>query len=980
MVGSAAAPASEESSKKGERVLRRTIDALFGYDFFISYSHGDGYNYPRQLKKRLEDSGFKVFLDLTDYVLGIDLQRETRRQVRKSRKIIIVGRASAYASPWVKREVDEAMSRGEPPIVINVNGALEKASRDHPLVQMITSNDWLRLDEIIDEPDGAPTDRAVSELIRSFSAVRQETKRQWFFGLSAAVLAVVAIVAVWQAIDAYQAKRVAEQQTEATRRKHVSLLASLSEVQTAAGNATLGGMLALEAVQSLSEDAAKYNSRQAAQAEAALYSALWATRELQHFEGHRDTIVDTAIDANAGVVATASVDGTARIWQLHDGSLGSTLVHENEVRSVEFSPDGRLLLTASWDGTARLWDVASGVEAARVEPKQGALISAKFSSDGSTFFTLGENGPLKIWQTCAAGVCTERASLPLAGKGQVARFSPDGRWLAVATTEATTLWDPKTGSKTSLLSDSRAWNFVLRFSPDSTLLASAGIGGELRVWNVSQLSLVWQISAHRSNIFDIAFDARGQRLVTASADQTVAVWMIGHITPLLRLYGHQDMVWRAGFAVDDRVIYSASDDGSLRMWDASTGTLSDSVTVGIPKTTYATLGIDKRRLLVANGSKAALVNLASPNHVPVLRSDGAKVNSMSFASDGSRLAVATEDGTARIFDVETGSELSLFKGHSNPVTSVAFDPTGAYIASASKDNMVKVWSAENGQLRSAIAIDQGEVGELSLSPGAERLLVVAYGAGDLAGKASLWDVDRAVKLNDFDGASMNWAGFDPKGLVLLTLPENGEPNLWRTSDGSKLGQLTADDEASSAVFSPDSARLLLVSFSGPRIVPLAGGSPAVTYPEDLSIGDAGAASSSFNADGSEFAFERNGRISFCSSLQHRPCDEWKRHGEAVLRVFFLSDSNRAIAAIHGRSIRLFDRKAMNERAEIRGHLDQDYSAPAFSIKTNRLAVRWPDNTVRIFPLYLTLPALTEVARKQFGSELTPDLRARYLGE
>jgi hypothetical protein len=46
-------------------------DRIFGYDFFISYSHSDGLKYPSAIQERLKQIGFKVFLDKNEYVAGI---------------------------------------------------------------------------------------------------------------------------------------------------------------------------------------------------------------------------------------------------------------------------------------------------------------------------------------------------------------------------------------------------------------------------------------------------------------------------------------------------------------------------------------------------------------------------------------------------------------------------------------------------------------------------------------------------------------------------------------------------------------------------------------------------------------------------------------------------------------------------------------------------------------------------------------------
>jgi hypothetical protein len=50
--------------------LAAAVDFLFGYDFFISYAHADGKEYPRRLRARLGANGYRTFLDEEGYVGG----------------------------------------------------------------------------------------------------------------------------------------------------------------------------------------------------------------------------------------------------------------------------------------------------------------------------------------------------------------------------------------------------------------------------------------------------------------------------------------------------------------------------------------------------------------------------------------------------------------------------------------------------------------------------------------------------------------------------------------------------------------------------------------------------------------------------------------------------------------------------------------------------------------------------------------------
>jgi tetratricopeptide (TPR) repeat protein len=109
----------------------------------------------------------------------------------------------------VRREIEVAENSDVIPVVLNLNGALEAAPADAPLAVIVRNHDWLRLVEVLDDPDGEPSDRIVLELVRSFNHTRQETRRQRVFGTAAIILLVTAGLATWQAVAAYQARDAA---------------------------------------------------------------------------------------------------------------------------------------------------------------------------------------------------------------------------------------------------------------------------------------------------------------------------------------------------------------------------------------------------------------------------------------------------------------------------------------------------------------------------------------------------------------------------------------------------------------------------------------------------------------------------------------------------------------------------------------------------------------------------------------------------
>jgi len=74
---------------------------------------------------------------------------------------------------------------------------------------------------------------------------------------------------------------------------------------------------------------------------------------------HRYSVRSVSFSPDGRLLASGSVDGTIKLWRVSDGSLVRTLTgHTVPVNSVSFSPDGRLLASGSWDKTIKLWRVA----------------------------------------------------------------------------------------------------------------------------------------------------------------------------------------------------------------------------------------------------------------------------------------------------------------------------------------------------------------------------------------------------------------------------------------------------------------------------------------------------------------------------------------------------------------------------------------------------------------------------------------------
>ena len=224
-------------------------------------------------------------------------------------------------------------------------------------------------------------------------------------------------------------------------------------------------------------------------------------------------------------VATAGVDGIARIWNTADGSLRcSTLASDGPLTGVVFSPDGSSLLTLDTQGDTRIWTAGSCQESTQLIGQISTVEAADFSRDGQYVVTAGHDKTARIFSLPDG---TPQAML-LGSKEALtgAAFSPDGTKVVTVGSDGTSReWDARIDRPELPLGAPVGAATGVAISPDRSILASVGADGSVHLWNLATRKPMAPIVVGVA-LDDVAFSNDGKIVAAAGADGTTRLWNV----------------------------------------------------------------------------------------------------------------------------------------------------------------------------------------------------------------------------------------------------------------------------------------------------------------------------------------------------------------------------------------------------------------------------------------------------------------------
>ncbi|MGH9192870.1 MAG: BTAD domain-containing putative transcriptional regulator [Acidimicrobiales bacterium] len=629
------------------------------------------------------------------------------------------------------------------------------------------------------------------------------------------------------------------------------------------------------------------------EAEEALHRAVTASRMVLSVPDLGGAL-DWSPDGTVFVTEGPEDSGVVDIRDARTGeSVRSWVGHDVDVNNVVFSPDGSMLATAGDDGAAKVWDPRTGEELWSVEsPDHAGVVGLTFSPDGSRLAAVFvAEGVVRVIDLRTGLIVREIPS----GGAVWAEFSPDGERLALAGPDR-----PE-----AVVVDARSGREVLRlvghlwglqdaaWSPDGRWIATAGDDTDVRIWDARTGEGRSTLFGHAANVSSLEWSPDSRYLVSGGLDGTARLWRVfdtgGRQMLSLAAQGTSSGVAGVAFSPDgDRVMTGSFDITAVNVWDVS----------------------------FAGDAEWA--------HVPAAPSF---LGSAAFTPDGDRLVASSVDGSATVWDAETGARALTFgpPGSAPPsgtavfgidtlldrpswidVDAVEVSPDGRLIATAGTHGETTVWDAATGEEVDDFGAGDVTTGyDLAWGPDGELL---AEAGVDGQGRGVVSIVDRAGRsvatVRDEPGVHVISVAFSPDGRVVATGRERpGQPfdpdfhgvRVWDLERREVVSSV--ETPASTVAFDPGGTRLVTADWisgaaavwdvrSGERVASLEG--------HEGAVGDA-----VFSPDGSTIATAGNdGTVRLWDAETGSQSLVLRGHGTAVGTVRFSPDGAK-LASVSG---------------------------------------------------------------------------------
>ncbi len=517
--------------------------------------------------------------------------------------------------------------------------------------------------------------------------------------------------------------------------------------------------------------------------------------------------------------------------------------HYAAVTAVAYSPDGKFAVTGSADKTIKLWEVATGREIRSYLGNSGDITFLTFNQTGKYLASIDLDHSLKIWEVASS---KEIRTIVIPDDRIIsATFSPDGNIITGLKENHAILWDFETGEEirrfkpvardiiiqknfkyptAKTVQISRDGKRLLTGSNDRTaILFDFSSGEEIRKFKGDNKSCT-------SCFISAQFSPDAKQLTIGNYD-TIFIWDVETGEKIKPMEGKRGRYGSASFSSDGKYLISSLYKECL-VWNARTGKLVIKISGHLKNIKSVQVSPTGNFILTGSDDHTAKIwKIPSGSETITLRgylndvdekvlSDGymywvAFINEIKLSPDGKYIAIGKTGNFAKLMDFSTGRVIQTFKGHKGMVISIDFSPDGKYIATGSVDGTARVWDVITGELLNTFPEKTSNIAVFSVhfSPDGNSLVT-----GGWDGQIRIWDLNAGnliQSISGHGGMSSYSVQFTHNSLYVVSGGLDRKLKLFEIDTGEEIREFIGHTNVVPAIkMSPDGKHMLSGSWDG----------------------------------------------------------------------------------------------------------------------------------------------------------------------
>jgi|GEM_PF-5721943 len=269
------------------------------------------------------------------------------------------------------------------------------------------------------------------------------------------------------------------------------------------------------------------------------------------------------------------------VWEVISQQLvQSSNKHSSNIRTIDWSADGRKILTGSWRGDVNIIDIETNATRT-IEAHRDTVASVIWSADDTQFASASNDSIVRIWDAETGDMLMEHDTHD--DEVIAVAWSPDNTLFASASTDETVQLrvSPTRHDPTFIMEHQKGTVSSLEFTADSTKLVGGAYDGNTYVWDIRTGGLVQRLMGPEESTYsildiDVSMDSR--YIAVGHTSGAVRLWDASTGTLLYSLdEPTQTFIDTVSFSINNQLLASSSRKYGVRLWDISTGQLLFSI-------------------------------------------------------------------------------------------------------------------------------------------------------------------------------------------------------------------------------------------------------------------------------------------------------------------------------------------------------------------------------------------------------------------